>query len=285
MSKLRIVIASGKGGTGKTFVSTNLAYSLAQERDVQLIDCDVEEPNTQIFMPMVNSRKEDVNTLVPTIDNEKCSGCGLCAKRCQFNALSIIKDRVLLFSELCHSCGGCILACPQQAIKPGKKQIGTIEISNSKNIEHVVGKLKVRAIQAPEVIQDALSKSKKNVLTIVDAPPGTSCSAISAVKDADFCLLVTEPTPFGLHDLELAVEMVKALKIPMGVVINKYEISDSVTERFCLRHNIRILQKIPLKREIATAYAEGKLISELYPKFQEKFTAMFNSIERMIIND
>jgi MinD superfamily P-loop ATPase len=285
VSKLRIVIASGKGGTGKTFVSTNLAYSLALNKSVQLIDCDVEEPNTHLFLPMTQPKIESVKTLVPVINHEKCLGCGLCAKRCQYNALSVIKGKVLLFSDICHSCGGCVLYCPNQAIEAGSKEIGSLEMAKTKNIDLVVGRLKVRAIQAPEVIQEALSKEKKDSLTIVDAPPGTSCSAITTVKTADFCLLVTEPTPFGLHDLELAVNMAKALNVPVGVIINKYETCGSVTERFCLRHEIPIIQKIPLQREVATAYAEGKLISEQSSKYEAKFSVMLSNIERVIKND
>jgi MinD superfamily P-loop ATPase len=283
--KVRIVIASGKGGTGKTFVSTNLAYSLAQDKSVQLIDCDVEEPNTHLFLPMTEKRVEPVKTLVPIINNEKCSGCGLCAKRCQYNALSVVKGKVLLFTDICHSCGGCVLYCPNQAIEAGTKEIGSLEMATTKNIDLVVGKLNVRAIQAPEVIQEALGKEKKGVITIVDAPPGTSCSAITTVKLADFCLLVSEPTPFGLHDLELAVKMAKALNVPVGVIINKYETSGSVTERYCLRNDIPVIQKIPLQREVATAYAEGRLISEYSPKYEEKFSSILSNIERVIKND
>ena len=281
--KVRIVIASGKGGTGKTFISTNLAYSLGLNKKVQLIDCDVEEPNSHIFIPVNdNSKTEIVRSLVPVIDNDNCCHCGLCAERCQFNALSVLKNKVLLFTDICHSCGGCILSCPNNAITKGSKEIGIIESYQNKNIDMVIGKLKVRAIQAPEVINEALAKQQNNYLTLVDAPPGTSCTAIAAVSEADFCVLVSEPTPFGLHDLELAVDMVKALNVKVAVVINKYETSDSLTERYCKRNKIPVIAKIPQKREIAEAYASGKLITEVSPKYQLKFQNLYSNIERMI---
>ena len=282
---MRIVIASGKGGTGKTFVSTNLAYSLALTEDVQLIDCDVEEPNSHIFIPVEHSKTEIVSSLVPVIDNDNCYYCGVCAKRCQFNALSVLKNKVLLFSDICHSCGGCILSCPNNAIKAGNKEIGSIKSYNNKNINMVIGSLKIRAIQAPEVIEKALSKQELNKITIVDAPPGTSCTAITAVKNADFCVLVAEPTPFGLHDLVLAVEMAKALQVKVAVVINKYETSGSLTERYCNRNKIPIIAKIPLKKELAEAYASGKIISEIKPKYQIKFQNLYSNIERIVKND
>ena len=280
---MRIVIASGKGGTGKTLVATNMAFSLVS-KGIQLLDCDVEEPNDHLFLPFENPLTEHVTALVPEIINVRCSGCGLCATRCMYNALSVVKGKVMLFSDLCHSCGGCIIYCPLQAIEQGEKAIGRIKMGSSQGIDLIAGILNIKSVQAPELIKEVLQKANVKTTVLVDAPPGTSCSAVAAGSGADFCLLVTEPTPYGLHDLKLAVAMTQKLGVPIGVIINKSDSNLSRTEQYCLQHNLPILLQIPYDLKIAKVYAEGGLISRELPGYQQSFRDVLGDIERMIDN-
>ena len=256
-----IAVASGKGGTGKTTVSVNLALSLEK---VQLVDCDVEEPNVHIFLKPKISETYPVKTVVPEIDKNKCTYCRKCSEICAYNALSVIKfgddekpsGEVIFFSHLCHGCEGCILLCPEEAIKRGEREIGLVRIGEKENIRFIEGKLNISEVLAPKVIETAKSFIKKYIPAIIDAPPGTSCPVVASLDGADFCILVTEPTPFGLHDLEIAYEVTKVLKIPSGVVINKSE-DDSLIEKFCQKNKIPILMKIPFDKKIAETYSKG----------------------------
>ncbi|MBW1852390.1 MAG: ATP-binding protein [Deltaproteobacteria bacterium] len=275
-----ISIASGKGGTGKTTVATNLALSI--DSDVQILDCDVEEPNAHLFLrPSINEIKT-VSTPVPKIDEDKCTLCGKCAEICQFKAIIVIGETVLPFPELCHSCGGCMEVCPEKAISETDRELGIIERGNSNGLDFVHGKLRVGEAMSPPLIRKVRSFTRPDILTIIDAPPGTSCPVIAAMKGADFVLMVTEPTPFGLHDLKLAVEAVKILDIPCGLVINRSDMGDDQVRDYAKQENLPILMEIPFDRQIAVAYSKGKIIVDVMPEWKEKFLELYDQIEKIV---
>ncbi|MBC8233729.1 4Fe-4S binding protein, partial [bacterium] len=220
--QLTIAIASGKGGTGKTLVATSLA--LASDEDIQFLDCDVEEPNAYVFLKPQLQNTIPVMLPLPQIDLEKCTGCGKCAEFCEYNALAVVKDKALVFSELCHSCGGCLLVCPEDAISETTRQIGVVEVGESYGMPVIDGVLDVGEAIAPPIINAVKAQAKPNLITIIDSPPGTACPMIEAVKGSDYCVLVTEPTPFGYHDLILAIGVVRELDVPCGVIINRANI-------------------------------------------------------------
>ena len=271
-----ISVASGKGGTGKTTVATNLAVSIGS--NVQLLDCDVEEPNAHLFIHPVFDNKEFITTPVPEVDEEKCNLCGKCDEICQFKAIAVIADMVLIFPELCHSCGGCMAVCPEGAITSTGRELGIIKKSFQNGLEFIHGKLRVGEAMSPPLIKKVRAYSRPDTFTIIDAPPGTSCPVIAAMKDADFVLLVTEPTPFGLHDLKLAVGAVKILNIPAGLVINRSDIGDQSVKTYANSENLPILMEIPFDRRIAEAYSRGEMIVDAIPEFKEKFYALYNNI-------
>jgi len=274
-----IAVASGKGGTGKTTVATNLAKSLG--RGVQLIDCDVEEPNCHLFLNPRIERTEEVSLLNPTVDLNKCTYCGECAKICHFSAIVVIRENILTFPELCHGCGGCLLVCPEDAISEIPKPIGTLQEGWSDSLGFIDGRLEVSQAMSPPLIKAARSLARENGVVIIDSPPGTSCPVIAAVKGSDFCILVTEPTPFGLNDLELAVEVVQQLKIPVGVVINRADIGDLAVKEFCKRLGIPVLMEIPEDRQIAEAYSRGVMIIDVIPEYKMKFQDLFGTIREI----
>lgn len=274
-------VASGKGGTGKTLVSTSLALSLKPRGTVQLLDCDVEEPNAHIFLKPTFARSETVFIPVPRVDEEKCTHCGKCAEVCVYHALAVLKERVLVFAELCHGCGACSYLCPEDAIVEEGRQIGVVEIGNSKGIEFVHGKLNIGEAMAPPVTRKVKEHIKPGKTTIIDVPPGTSCPVVESVRGSDFCLLVTEPTPFGLNDLALAVDMVRELGIPCGVVLNRAGVGDSGIEDYCLRERIPILLQIPLGIEIARLYSQGIPLVEGIVEWQQTFLQLFGGIEQL----
>ncbi|MBM3212752.1 (4Fe-4S)-binding protein, partial [Candidatus Poribacteria bacterium] len=255
-----ISVASGKGGTGKTTVAVNLALSI--DNCVQFLDCDVEEPNAHLFLKPEINEKIKASVPIPEIDESKCTFCGKCQKICAYNAIAIIsktKDRnggALIFPHLCHSCGGCALLCPEKAINEVNKEIGIIETGTipagkCHNIQFAHGRLNIGEIMSPPLIRQVKGYINPTHTTIIDAPPGTSCPVIAAVDGSDFCLLVTEPTPFGLNDLVLAVEVLKKLNIFYAVIINRSDIGDEGVETYCRDNSIPIIMRIPFDRDIA----------------------------------
>jgi len=274
-----ISIASGKGGTGKTTVATNLAVSL--KANVQLIDCDVEEPNAHLFINPEIEKSKTVTTPVPEVDMEKCNLCGKCREICQFNAITVIGKLVLPFHELCHSCGGCMLVCQENAITETGRELGVIEIGQSNGLEFVHGKLRVGEAMSPPLIEKVREYTNPDKLTIIDAPPGTSCPVIASMKGADFILLVTEPTPFGLHDLKLAVGAVKILGIPCGLVINRSDMGDDKVNVYAAMENVPVLMEIPFDRQIAEAYSKGDMVVDVMPDWKLKFQKLYNRIEKL----
>jgi MinD superfamily P-loop ATPase len=272
-----ISIASGKGGTGKTMVATNLAVSLGSM--VQLLDCDVEEPNAHLFMQPVFDLTETVTTPVPEVDMDKCTFCGKCGDICQFKAIVVVGETVLPFEELCHSCGGCMAVCPEDAITEKGRELGVIQKGHRNGVEFIHGKLRVGEAMSPPLINKVLSYTDPARLTIVDAPPGTSCPVIESMKNADFVLLVTEPTPFGLYDLKLAVGAVNILDIPCGLVINRSDLGDKKVKEYADQENLPILMEIPFDRQIAETYSRGELVVEAMPEWKEKFFELYQKIK------
>ena len=260
-----IAIASGKGGTGKTTVATNLARSA--QGPIMLLDCDVEEPNAHLFLKPMMTATTPVYKLIPQIDFEKCTCCGKCAEICEYNAIAVMKKNVLVFPELCHGCGGCALICPEGAITEVEQEIGVVARGHAGNIQFAHGKLKVGDAMPGPVIRAVKQNIDGHPLVILDAPPGTSCPVVTTLLGSDFCLLVTEPTPFGLHDLKLAVDVVRQLRIPHGVVINRADVGDKGVETYCHNEQIPILMQIPTDMRIAEAYSRGKMIVDVFPDY------------------
>jgi MinD superfamily P-loop ATPase len=274
-----ISVASGKGGTGKTTVATNLALSIGK---AQFIDCDVEEPNANIFLKAKIKEHEDVSVSIPKMDKEKCDYCGKCSEFCVYNALAVVPSDVLVFPELCHSCGGCELVCPKDAVSWNGRIIGRLEHGQVEDIDFYHGLLNVGEMQAVPVIKALKRKVDKSKNVIIDVPPGTSCPVIESISGSDYCILVTEPTPFGLHDLKLAVEVTRHLNIPFGVIINRDGIGDKKVELYCKSENIPVLLKIPERKKIAHLYSKGiALVSESH-EWHEMFGLVFNRIQEEV---
>ena len=271
-----ISVASGKGGTGKTTVSVNLALSL---ENVQLLDCDVEEPNSHIFIRPSIKTKTPVYIPVPQVDKQKCDFCGKCQEVCAYNAIAVLKKDLLVFPELCHGCGACSYLCPQKAIKEVNKEIGFVEIGQRDNLQFVHGKLNIGQAMSPPLIRAVKQYINPARNVIIDVPPGTSCPVIESIKGSDFCILVTEPTPFGLYDLTLAVEVLKKIAIPFGVVLNRSDLGDKKVDDYCKKEKISILMQIPFKKEIAMAYSKGKTIVEALPEYRKEFQKLFETIK------
>ena len=275
-----ISVASGKGGTGKTTISTNLALSV--DEHVKLLDCDVEEPNAHLFIQPTINTTEEVFTFIPKIDAELCNGCKKCAEICRFNALTVVAGKVLVFPELCHSCYGCVEVCPENAILDGKRSLGTVEEGTRGTLQFVQGCLRIGEAMSPPLIKAVRSRIKDDDIAIIDAPPGTSCPVITSMKRTDFVLLVTEPTPFGLHDLTLAVEAVKLLGIPCGLVINRADLGYKKVHEYAKAEGLEILLEIPFSRQIAEIYSRGEMLVEELPEWKESFQKLFADIVKII---
>jgi MinD superfamily P-loop ATPase len=277
-----ISVASGKGGTGKTLVATSLALSLKDRGRVQLLDCDVEEPNAHILLKPVITSSQMVCIPVPEVDEKKCTYCGKCAEVCAYHAIALLPQHVLVFPNLCHGCAACSYLCPEKAITERGKEIGIVEWGYSDGVDFVHGRLNVGEAMATPVIRKVKEQANGDGIVVIDVPPGTSCPVVESIKDSDFCLLVTEPTPFGLNDLILAVETVKRLKVRCGVVINRAGVGDGKVEEYCLKENIPVLLTIPLDSDIAFLYSRGIALVEGMPRWKESFERLFNRIEELV---
>jgi len=271
-----VSIASGKGGTGKTTVAVNLALSL---ENIQLIDCDVEEPNVHILLKPKIHETKPVHASIPSILEERCDYCGRCAEFCAYHALFVIPKQVLVFPELCHSCEGCALVCPRDAVTFKEKTLGQVKTGTANSIEVVYGELNVGEPHAIPVINAVKDQINAGKLVIVDCPPGTSCPVVASVYKSDYCLLVTEPTPFGLHDLKIAVQVLRRLGIPFGVVINSAGIGDRKAHEYCKEEGIPILLEIPFQREIAELYAKGIPFVQEMPEWKGHFQSLLEKVK------
>jgi len=278
-----ISVASGKGGTGKTTVAVNLALSIGG--GVQFLDCDAEEPNTHIFLKPAIKKTEKVFIPIPEIDEKKCSFCGKCRMVCAYNAIAVVsasgekKGSILVFPNLCHGCGSCAYFCPEHAIKEVDKEIGEIEIGDVGTMQFIHGRLNLGEAMAPPVIRKIKRYIDRTRNVVIDAPPGTSCPVVETVRGGDFCILVTEPTPFGLNDLILAVEVLRKLAIPFGVVINRSDLGNKKTDLYCRDQNIPVLMRIPFRREIAVAYSKGEAMVGAFPEYKKDFKKLFDKIK------
>ena len=276
---MRIAVASGKGGTGKTTVAANLAYVAAcNGQSVAYLDCDVEEPNGHIFLKPEITHGEPVGTLIPRVDEEKCTLCGKCGQICQYSAIVCVGRKVLVYPELCHACGGCRLVCPEDAIAEVPREMGLLETGRAGPIQFVQGALNVGEAMSPPVIKAVKTAAPETDLIITDAPPGTSCPVIESIRNCDFVLLVTEPTPFGLNDLKLAVEMVRVLELPFGVLINRADVGDRAVHQYCSKERIQVLAEIPDDRRIAEAYSRGEMVCEVLPNYRSLFTQLLKDL-------
>lgn len=278
---MKIAVASGKGGTGKTTVAVSLALSLPQNQ-VQLLDCDVEAPNAHLFLNPTIQGREEVAILRPLVDETRCDLCGRCAEVCQFNAIAVVGEKVLFFPELCHGCGGCKLACPLQAIEEVPHVIGIVEWGSVGEMAFAHGLLNPGNPMPPPIIRRLKAMAQGEKTVILDVSPGTSCPVVESLRGSDYCLLVTEPTPFGLHDLKLAVEVARELELPTGVVINRADIGNPGVERYCQEEDLPILMQILFDRRIAEAYSEGTPLVKAFPDYKPRLREMYKEMEKQV---
>jgi MinD superfamily P-loop ATPase len=287
-----LAVASGKGGTGKTLVATSLALSLQGQGPLQLLDCDVEEPNAHILLRPALTFSAPVLVPVPKVDKEKCTYCRVCSEACPYNAIAVMGENVLVFPELCHGCGVCTYVCPEKAISEEGREVGVVEEGQAVGVveegqagevRFVHGRLAIGEAMAGPVIRAVKQRADRSSTVIIDVPPGNSCPVVEAVRGSDFCLLVTEPTPFGLHDLALAVELARKLAIPCGVVINRDGSGDQSVGDYCAQQQIPVLLKIPLDRHIAELYCRGQTLVAGMPSWRNAFHDLLNSIQRLAV--
>ncbi|HOP06567.1 MAG TPA: ATP-binding protein [candidate division Zixibacteria bacterium] len=283
--RIHIAIASGKGGTGKTTLATNLSVALARKgMTVTYADCDVEEPNGHLFLPPDPEKQDEISVMIPVVDETACNSCGICAAICEFNALAVMAGKFLVFPSLCHGCGACVALCPERALSDGLRPIGLIHSGPVRGLSFIGGNLNVGEAQAPPLIKAIKKRIADTKLAILDAPPGTSCPVIEAVRGADYVVLVTEPTPFGLNDLRLAVSMLREIQIPFGVVINRCDIGNSLVKDYCETEALTILAELPFSRDVARAYASGHLAIDLDKDFENLLLNLFEKIHRETAN-
>jgi len=281
---LKLSIASGKGGTGKTLVSTSLAAALLSQRGrgITIADCDVEEPNAYLFFPdRTLLKKESCQVAMPVIDEELCTHCGKCSEVCAYHALAVLPQAVLIFPELCHGCGACSIICPEKAISEGSRSVGQIFHARSGGMDIIWAELALGEARTTPLIKAVKERAKSDTV-IVDCPPGTSCSMVESVRGSDFCLLVTEPTPFGLYDLDIALKVLDKMEIPQAVLVNKSGIGDRKLYQYLEEKKIPLIMEIPLDRRIAEIYSRGEIFIFHMPGWKERFIELAKRIEEMI---
>ncbi|NMA08261.1 MAG: 4Fe-4S binding protein [Clostridiales bacterium] len=275
---MKLAVLSGKGGTGKTFVSVNLAAAAVQSA---YIDCDVEEPNGRLFLKPEKLTKQVVNTKLPVFDSEKCTGCRKCVDFCRFNALVYVKDKPMVFPEVCHSCGGCVLVCPTGAISETDKPVGVVECGQNGDIRVVTGCMNLGEAISTPIIKAALAQAgEADGLTVIDCPPGSACSVMESVQDADYCLLVAEPTAFGLHNFKMVYELVTLLQKPCGVIINKADDGYAALEGFCESNGIPVLCRIPYSEKLARLGANGEIAALADREYADLFQCLLADIRK-----
>jgi MinD superfamily P-loop ATPase len=280
---MKIAVLSGKGGTGKTFISVNLA---AASPNAVYVDCDVEEPNGHLFFKPQNLTTQSVSVMIPTVDHSKCNGCRKCVDFCRFNALAFINQKVIVFDDVCHSCGGCVLLCPQKAISDNKKDIGEIETGMSENVKVVTGLLNTGEASGVPIIKKMIDDISFNSdLTIIDCPPGSACVVMESIKDADYCILVAEPSLFGAHNLNMVYDLVKLFKKSFGVVLNKCIEGQNPSEEFCTKHNIFILEKIPFCSELGNINSNGLIAVREMQKYKDMFCVLLGKLSKEAQNE
>jgi len=273
---MKIAIASGKGGTGKTTVSLALAETLGNR--ARLFDCDVEEPNCHLFINAQPTHIEPVNVLTPEFDLKHCLGCGKCAQHCHFNAIAAVKQQMIHFAELCHGCGNCVLNCPANAIARGTRQIGRLEFCNAANFELISGVAQIGSSMSPPVIRQLKRHADRQRINLFDAPPGTACAMTAAVDGCDYVILVTEPTPFGLHDLQLAIQTLKMMNLRFGVIVNRADPQVDIIGGFCRQQQIKLLMQIAFSRRIAEGYSRGQRLLQAAPELKAEFETMLKGL-------
>lgn len=278
---MKIAVLSGKGGTGKTFISVNLATSA--EKSVYL-DCDVEEPNGHLFFKPNSIQRKPVYTFLPDFNTKKCTGCRKCIDFCRFHALVFIENAPFVFPEICHYCGGCKIICPNNAIEKTKRIVGVVEQGTHHSVSVVSGILNLGETSGIPVIQSVLNHTApSHELTIIDCPPGSSCSVMESIKDADYCILVTEPTAFGLHNLKMVYKLTSLLKKPSGIIINKVENTHTLIDDFCRQYNVPILSDIPFSPKFAKLGAKAEIISEVDLEMHRFFLHILDKIKSEVM--
>jgi len=277
-------VLSGKGGTGKTLVSVNLA---AVARTSMYIDCDVEEPNGHLFFKPAGILEEEISVRIPKVNNELCNGCRKCVDFCKFNALAYIKTKLIVFEDVCHSCGGCIMVCPEKALTEKQKVVGKVQKGVSGEVTVWTGILNPGEASGIPIIKKLLARNnfQAEQLTFIDCPPGSACIVMESIKDADFCILVAEPTLFGVHNLNMVYELVGLFKRPFGVVLNKCLKDENPAEKYCLEKNINILGRIPFDNELGTLNSNAEIAVYKYEKFRELFSALLKTVTKEVLHE
>jgi MinD superfamily P-loop ATPase len=278
---MRIAVLSGKGGTGKTLVSVNLT---AISKSSTYIDCDVEEPNGHLFFKPEGVQEKEISVKIPKVNNELCNGCRKCVDFCKFNALAYIKNKLIVFDEVCHSCGGCILACPEKALTEKEKVIGKVQKGTSDQVVIYTGILNTGEASGIPIIKKLLAEKnlQANKQTFIDCPPGSACIVMESIKDADYCILVAEPTLFGVHNLNMVYELVKLFNKPFGVVLNKCLEEENPAEKFCLEKNIKILGRIPFDTNLGTLNSNAEIAVSKNDKYWEMFSSLLNTVTKEV---
>lgn len=276
---MQIAVLSGKGGTGKTFVSVNMAFAAEH---ATYIDCDVEEPNGWLFLKPDITIKKDVEVMIPHADANKCTACRKCVEFCQYNALALIKDRLLVFKELCHDCGGCILLCPEKALSEKARVIGKIEYGICGMVKTRTGTLNTGEAVGIPIIKGLLKDMDKYTTYMIDSPPGSSCSVMESIKDSDYCILVAEPTSFGIHNMAMVYELVKLFGKPHGVIINKYIDGDYIGDEYCLKNNIPVLARIPYDNRIGSLNSQGRIAAEEDSSYLAMFKEILHKVQEEV---